>query len=116
MRESVAPDSRIKDLERQVRLLTFLLLAVFILAAFTTITPLRTVSVSADETKVLRTRGIVMEDEKGRPRLLLGAPIPKGRKDANGGMTSLTGLSCSNRTAPIAWSSETLSSRGYRVA
>lgn len=65
MRESVAPDLRIKHLERQVRLLSFLWLAVRILAASTTITQSRTLSVSADETKVMRTRGIVIEDEKG---------------------------------------------------
>jgi len=65
MRESVRPDLRIKHLERQVRLLSFLWLAVRILAASTTITQSPTLSVSADETKVLRARGIVIEDEKG---------------------------------------------------
>ena len=66
MRESVAPDLGIKPLERQVRLLSFLWLAVRILAASTTITPSRILSVSADETKVLRrTRGTVIDDEKG---------------------------------------------------
>jgi len=65
MRESVRPDLRIKDLERQVRLLSFLWLAVRILAASRTITLSPILSVSADETKVLRTPGIVIEDEKG---------------------------------------------------
>ena len=65
MRKSVRPDLRIKHLERQVRLLSFLWLAVRILAASTTITQSPTLSVSADEAKVLRTPGIVIEDEKG---------------------------------------------------
>jgi hypothetical protein len=64
------------------------------LAASTTITPSRTLSVSADETKVLRTRGIVIEARKGRPRLLLGAPIPrtegpKRRDDLTSGIVLL---------------------------
>jgi len=36
---------------------------------------------SASEDKVLHVRGIVIEDSNGRPRLLLGSPIPnRGRK------------------------------------
>ena len=65
MRKSVRPDLRIKHLERQVWLLSFLWLAVRILAASTTITQSPTLSVSADEAKVLRTPGIVIEDKKG---------------------------------------------------
>ena len=65
MRKSVRPDLRIKHLERQVWLLSFLWLAVRILAASTTSTQSPTLSVSADEAKVLRTPGIVIEDEKG---------------------------------------------------
>ena len=84
MRESVAPDLRIKHLERQVRLLSFLWLAVRILAASTTITQSRTLSVSADETKVLGTRGIVIEDEKG-PRPSFGSANTKdGRRQTAG--------------------------------
>jgi hypothetical protein len=97
MRESVRPDLRIKHLVRQVRLLSFLWLAVRILAASTTITQSRTLSVSGDETKVLRTRGIVIEDEKGTASpFFWGAPIPR---TANGGRTSPTGLSCSKNGA-----------------
>lgn len=38
---------------------------------------------AGEQDKVLRARGIVIEDDKGRPRILLGAPIAKveGRKD-----------------------------------
>ena len=61
----VAPDLRIRHLDRQVRLLSFLWLAVRILAASRTFTLSPTLSVSADETKVLRAPGIVIEDEKG---------------------------------------------------
>jgi len=39
-----------------------------------------------DETKVLRLRGLIIEDDKGRERVLLGAPVPqvagRTRKDA----------------------------------
>ena len=84
MRESVAPDLRIKHLERQVRLLSFLWLAVRILAASTTITQSRTLSVSADETKVLRTRGIVIEDEEA-PRPSFGSASTKDGRTQTAG-------------------------------
>ncbi len=83
MQESEAPDPRIAKLERQVRLLTLLSFAGLTLAVFTASTTLRMTTVSASESaKILRTRGIVIEDDHGRPRLLLGAPIPRaeGRK------------------------------------
>jgi hypothetical protein len=44
---------------------------------------MRTTSVSANEAAhILHTYGIVIEDDHGHPRLLLGAPIPRveGRK------------------------------------
>ena len=85
VRKNVRPDLRIKHLERQVRLLSFLRLAVRILAASTTITQSRTLSVSADETKVLRTPGIVIEDEKGTASPSFGGDIPKdGRAQTAG--------------------------------
>lgn len=41
------------------------------------------VVIARDQDKVLRVRGITIEDAKGRPRILLGAPVAKveGRKD-----------------------------------
>jgi hypothetical protein len=41
------------------------------------------VAMARGEDKVLRTRGIIIEDAQGRPRILLGAPVAKveGRKD-----------------------------------
>jgi hypothetical protein len=83
MAESLASNLRITHLERRVRLLTFLLLGTFAAIAFASVIVMRTISASANESpKVIRTRGIVIEDGQGRPRLLLGAPIPKieGRK------------------------------------
>jgi hypothetical protein len=83
MQESATSDPRIAKLERQVRLLTFVSLAGLTFIVVTFSTSLRTTYVSADDgTSILRTRGIVIEDDHGRPRLLLGAPIPRveGRK------------------------------------
>jgi hypothetical protein len=83
MPESVASDLRITHLERRVRFLTSLLLCTLAVIASASVVMLRTISASAGESaRVIRTRGIVIEDNQGRPRLLLGAPIPdiKGRK------------------------------------
>ena len=83
MQESAASDLRIAKLERQVRLLTFVSLAALTVAALTFVISMRTTSVSANEAAhILHTHGIVIEDDHGYPRLLLGAPIPRveGRK------------------------------------
>jgi hypothetical protein len=53
----------------------------------------RTPAPAIDSTMVLRVRGIIIEDEQGRPRILLGAPTPtvkeRKRADASTGMVVL---------------------------
>jgi hypothetical protein len=83
MEESAESHLRIAKLERQVRLLSCLSLVGLIFAVLAAAISLRTTSVSAsDAAQILHTRGIVIEDDHGRPRLLFGAPIPRveGRK------------------------------------
>jgi hypothetical protein len=67
---------RIEKLESQVKWLgsCALLLAVtvvFLVASAATSGP--------DNTKVLRARGLVIEDDRGRERILIGAPIPAAK-------------------------------------
>ena len=65
---------RIARLERQVRRLSVYAtlstvgFAVLALSAF-----------SSQQARVVRTRGIIVEDDKGRERILIGAPIPPAR-------------------------------------
>ncbi len=84
-----ALDERINRLERRVRVFQAgCALAMVALAAACLVFKAR--PVQADEAaQVLRVRGLIIEDEQGRPRILLGAPVPKvsGRKrqdDATG--------------------------------
>src|SRR6266404_1511558 len=68
---------RLERLVRYAKLLTFgiaaALAALIFFAKFT--------RASASDDRILRVRGIVIEDSAGRPRLLLGAPISsRGRK------------------------------------
>lgn len=64
-------DVQIKTLQQTVKRLTamvvilFLAMAALLLTAFKTATP-----------DVFRTRGLIIEDAQGRPRILLGAPAP----------------------------------------
>lgn len=81
-------ESRIKTLETKARYLTgacILLLVVLSAFAF----PWQSASVkAADDAKVLRVRGLIIEDAQGRARILLGAPFPsvpeRIRQDATG--------------------------------
>jgi len=71
---------RLERLERFVRITKCLSVVSLALVAALFIFG-RYVSASAREGKILRVRGIVIEDSAGRPRLLLGAPISdQGRK------------------------------------
>jgi hypothetical protein len=71
-------DRRIAELEKKtlrLRLLCALQLALLLLIWFSTRTGRR---VEAEgSTPVLRASGLVIEDQQGRPRILLGAPFPK---------------------------------------
>jgi|SRR5271157_197970 len=74
---------RVESLERRLtlwRLIAGLSLLTIILAVFVTVS-VRSSRANEDE-RVLRVRGLVIEDSQGRPRILLGAPVPKatGRK------------------------------------
>jgi hypothetical protein len=83
MQESASPYLRLANLERQVRLLTLLSLTALMVVGLVVVISLSTKSASANEgTPILHTRGIVIEDDHGRPRLLLGSPVPnvEGRK------------------------------------
>lgn len=68
-------DERIEVLERRIRQLQrwMLLMVVVTLVAGTS------AFVSHDDAPVIRTRGIVVVDEAGRERILIGAPIPYAR-------------------------------------
>jgi hypothetical protein len=76
-------EERVEYLERRLRVFRLagaLGLLGFVLAGYVALRPR---SASADgSAQVLRVRGLVIEDAQGRPRILLGAPIPKvaGRK------------------------------------
>lgn len=76
-------DNRLARVERRLH---FLEIAVLVLTAGLTVAiwmgrrPLP--AHAADSSKILRARGLIIEDVSGRPRILLGAPVPKvkGRK------------------------------------
>ena len=73
---------RIKRLERRLRLFQVVTaLAVLVLSAGIFLARGYIVH-SAGSPEVLRVRGLVVEDDKGRERVLIGAPVPKiaGRK------------------------------------
>jgi hypothetical protein len=76
-------EARIECLERRLRILRFTgalgLLGCFLVGYFA----FQPRSASADGSgQVLRVRGLIVEDAQGRPRILIGAPVPKvtGRK------------------------------------
>ena len=120
MPESVASNLRITTLERRVRLLTLLLLGTLAAITFASVIVMRTISASANGSpKVIRTRGIVIEDDQGRPRLLLGAPIPKveGRKrhdDLTNGIVLLEGSGTDRLIVGDALAPQTVGAVGSR--
>jgi hypothetical protein len=87
---SVSLEVRLGHLERQLRVMRItrtIGMLVLLIAAYGAVRvwPTR----AADSGQVLRVRGLIIEDAQGRPRILLGAPVPKaaGRKrqdDASG--------------------------------
>jgi hypothetical protein len=60
------------------------LLAVFVVATATTLHPR-----AQQPRDVLRARGLVIEDDAGRPRVVLGAPIPENRTATRSGLKIL---------------------------
>src|SRR5262249_21378563 len=83
---------RLERLERLVRITKwFVILGCVLGVSFFVFE--RYVLASAPENKILRVRGIVIEDSNGRPRLLLGAPISnqgRKRKDEVTGLVMLS--------------------------
>jgi hypothetical protein len=83
MNERTAVEDRIIFLEHRIRRLQFAgVLGVlgFVIVGYCAF---HSSSVRADDSgQILRVRGLVVEDAQGRPRILLGAPVPKvpGRK------------------------------------
>jgi hypothetical protein len=71
---------RLERLERFVRAIKILFLLGFVAIA-TVIGFAKFTSASAPDDKILRVRGIVIEDATGHPRMLIGAPVSnQGRK------------------------------------
>lgn len=76
-------ERRVQQLERRLRLFQIgLVIGIFSLS-IVTFSRITSNEVLADDTqKVLHLRGLVIDDEQGRPRILIGAPAPtvRGRK------------------------------------
>jgi hypothetical protein len=88
MNELTSLNDRISRLEahsRRLRL-TVLVLAVFLVASFTTLQP--GAQQAAD---ILRVKGLIVEDETGRARIVLGAPISEGPSSRRTGLKILDG-------------------------
>jgi hypothetical protein len=76
--------SRIASLERQVRVFQICLMVAFCSAL---VAALWSVVVQAQDDRVLRVRGLVVEDVMGRDRIVIGAPLPTpGRISPSTGM------------------------------
>jgi len=69
-------NQRVQKLERTVRTLAYYATASTLVLGALGLSAFRSVS---DKGKVLRVRGLVIEDDKGRERILIGAPIPAAK-------------------------------------
>ena len=77
---------RFTHLETECRRLrvAVVMLAVFVVATAPTLHP------RAQQARdILRARGLIIEDESGRPRVVLGAPIPENRTATRSGLKIL---------------------------
>ncbi len=84
MPETVTSQPRLTRIQRQLRvtqMVCLICLLGLMLESWGVTRP--NPALAQEQNKVLRVRGITIEDAKGRPRILLGAPIAKveGRKD-----------------------------------
>ena len=68
---------RLKRLERTTRYLTGLSAGLAVLLAVIAAGAFATRVKAAEDAKVLRLRGLILEDDQGRARILPGAPFPK---------------------------------------
>lgn len=86
MQRETVPTSQdhLSRIQRQLRITEVLSLSCLLGLMFQSWALTRpNVAIAREEDRVLRVRGITIEDAQGRPRILLGAPIAKveGRKD-----------------------------------
>ena len=81
-------ESRLLQLEKKSRMLTMLCAFLFAALAAVSVASLVPRVKAAEDARILRARGIILEDDQGRPRILLGAPFPSApgrlRTDATG--------------------------------
>lgn len=86
--ESERLEYRIRQLQRKTVSLTALCGVLFLVLAGVTISTRVNGVKAAEDSKVLRVKGLIIEDDAGRARILLGAPLPsvseRIRKDATG--------------------------------
>src|SRR5688500_11012142 len=77
---------RLTRLESECRRLriALLLLSVLVIATMTTLHPR-----AQQAQDILRARGLIIEDEAGRPRVVLGAPLPENRSTTRTGLKIL---------------------------
>ena len=78
------PQDHVSRIQRRLRITEVLsLICLFGLMFQTWALTRPRVAAAQERDKVLRVRGIIVEDTKGRPRIMLGAPVAKvaGRKD-----------------------------------
>ena len=68
---------RFTRLHQQLRLFQTISLLAAVAAAVALYLAIRHERQTDKSTDVLRTRGLVVEDEKGRDRILIGAPVPQ---------------------------------------
>jgi hypothetical protein len=70
-------ENRVRRLERKIVRLSMLCFTLFLTVLAIAIGTLATRQVrAAEDTKVLRLKGLIIEDDRGRARILLGAPFP----------------------------------------
>ena len=85
-------NTRLEALERRVRRLQ-LCLVVLLAAGLTT--PWMARPLAQVAANPLRVQGLIIEDANGRPRVVLGAPLPNDQRNTN----LRTGLRSTTRTA-----------------
>ncbi|MEL1242635.1 hypothetical protein AAEO56_00060 [Flavobacterium sp. DGU11] len=81
-------EDQIKSLQKQVhqlRVILFVIISLFLLAAL--------VSFTTGKSEIIRTKGIIIEDNQGKPFIIMGNPLPQDklrkRKDPLGGLVFL---------------------------
>lgn len=91
MKACLAVEDQIVFLERRIRVLQLIVVVGMLGGALVAFSAFHSQSVRADgSSQILRVRGLIVEDAQGRPRILLGAPVPRvtgrNRQDDNTGI------------------------------